>query len=181
MLRQELVFWVVFLFHNWIRIWNYWSWQRKIAFLCFKGGKLWFKGYLRWVRVTGVVIYFCGTLTLAGLCIRSRTCHHLKWGGHLSYAFLCNRRPWVKLSSSDLQWHQHERWCLCCCLQLGEGDKPFPGKEFPWRFVMTYDLLPLEKGWSCGLCCIFLVLLIVLFEAVEKSPSSTCWRDLGKW
>lgn len=93
----------------------------------------------------GVMVYFYDTLTLGRLYVRSRACHHLKWGGHLCYAFFCNRWPWVMPSSSELQWHQHERWCLCCCLQLGKGDKPFPGKELPWRFVTAYDLLPLKK------------------------------------
>lgn len=92
-----------------------------------------------------MVVYFCDTLTLEGLYIRSRACHHLQWGGHLCYAFLCNSWPWVMSSSSELQWHQHERWCLWYCLQLGKGDKPFLGREFPWRFVMAYYLLPLKN------------------------------------
>lgn len=47
--------------------------------------------------------------------------------------------------SSELQWHQHERWCLYYRLQLDEGDKPFLGKDFPWWFGMAYDLLHLKK------------------------------------
>lgn len=46
---------------------------------------------------------------------------------------------------TELQWHQHERWCLWHCLQLGKGDKPFLGREVPWRLVMAYDLPPLKN------------------------------------